>query len=174
MDFGRELKTKAEKDFWKLCYKIGMKNGWCSGRFAMEDGDFIVEEDRLNKHSVMVVDNLKDLRRFFAHGNWCLGFAVIYKNLCFMQQVNGGDEWLTIRKTAKGAESFESITFGPMARNYRGHYDAGYLDSTERKENGEARLPASHYEGKFEKYVENLSKLPDERLHCFEQAEVEK
>lgn len=173
MLFGRALKTKEEKEFWAACYKIGMKNGWCSGEYDRQDGNFIVEEDRLNEKSVCVIDSIGELRRFFKHGNWCLGCAVIYKDLCFIQQINGGDEWLTIRKTAKGAESFESITFGPMARNYRGHYDAGYLPGDERKEDGAPRLPARHYEKKFERYVENLNKLPDDRLHCYEISEVE-
>jgi hypothetical protein len=48
----------------------------------------------------------------FAHGNWCLGQAFHVGNLCFIQQVDGGDEWLTI----KDGTPFESISFGAILR----------------------------------------------------------
>ena len=102
-----------EKDFADRCYKLGMRNGWCSGRYATEEGDFIVEEDRLNRTSFSIIDggDADTLKAFFRCGNWCLGSAVIYKNLCFIQQVDGGDEWLTIKDFEGGAISFESISF---------------------------------------------------------------
>ena len=105
---------KCEKEFWERAYKLGMKNGWCSGRYAMEDGDFITEEDRLNKNSCSTIAKLESLYRFFKHGNWCLGDSIIYKNLCFIQQVNGGDEWLVIKNFLEGAVDFESISFERM------------------------------------------------------------
>ncbi len=112
MTWGRVPRTAEEKEFWEQCYKIGMKNGWCSGRYAMRDGNFIVEEDRLNKGSVCVIEDRKELKEFFEHGNWCLGDAIIHKQLCFIQQVNGGDEWLTIRAFDDAEPlAFESVTF---------------------------------------------------------------
>jgi len=39
-------------------------------------------------------------------GNWCLGQAFVLGEVCFINQVDGGDEWLTI----KGRTAFESIT----------------------------------------------------------------
>ncbi|MCI0459142.1 MAG: hypothetical protein L0Z62_19470 [Gemmataceae bacterium] len=44
----------------------------------------------------------------FAHGNWCLGQAFTLGDLCFIQQLNGGDEWLAIKQDTP----FESISFG--------------------------------------------------------------
>lgn len=108
----RNRLNKKEKEFWEECYKIGMKNPWCSGKAEMESGNFIVEEDRLNRKSVCVADNEDILREFFESGNWCLGQAIIYKELCFIQQVNGGDEWLTIKRFPNGnIEDFESISW---------------------------------------------------------------
>lgn len=49
-----------------------------------------------------------ELLEKFKHGNWCLGQAFHIGDLCFINQVNGGDEWLTI----KGNTPFESISFG--------------------------------------------------------------
>jgi len=106
--------NKEQMKFWERAYKIGMKNGWCSGRYALEDGDYIVDEDRLNKNSGSEITDPENLLKFFKHGNWCLGQAVIYKNLCFIQQVNGGDEWLTIKDFDNEAIAFESISFESM------------------------------------------------------------
>ena len=103
--------SKKEKEFWQRAYSLGMKNGWCSGRYAMEDGNFIVEDDRLNKNSCIVINKDGKLYKFFKRGNWCLGQAVIHKDLCFIQQVDGGDEWLTIKNFDDEAVAFESISF---------------------------------------------------------------
>jgi len=115
MEFGMPLTFKTEFAFWEECYKIGMKNGWCSGEFARADGDFIDENDCLNKDSVFVIDTKRELIRYFKHGNWCLGSAVIFENLCFIQQDNGGDEYLTMKLFSDGVvRTFESISFGHM------------------------------------------------------------
>jgi len=50
--------------------------------------------------------NLEELKRNFIHGNWILGQAFCFDSLCFIQQVNGGDEWLTIKEDV----AFESMT----------------------------------------------------------------
>ena len=113
------------KEFWKQVYKLGMMNGWCSGRYAMEDGDYIAEEDRLNENSYTIISKLDDLYKFFKHGNWCLGNSVIHKNLCFIQQIDGGDEWLTIKNFPGEAIAFESMSFDtvdyPEFENIIGH-----------------------------------------------------
>jgi len=46
------------------------------------------------------------------HGNWCLGQAFFFRDLCFINQVNGGDEWLVI----KGSVAFESFTCEAIGR----------------------------------------------------------
>lgn len=152
--FGRKLKTKEEKEFWNQAYEIGMKNGWCSGEFDREDGNFIVEEDRLNKNSAMVIDDLETLKEFFRAGNWCLGTAVIYKSICFIEQVNGGDEWLTMKLFSDGkVRSFESMTLGPEARDYQGEMDYSYLDHDRRSKDGKAKA-AEFYKHNFRKDIE--------------------
>jgi len=127
MMFGRKLKTKEEKEFWEQAYNIGMQNPWASGQADLEYGNPIVEEDRLNKNSCSVIDDSKTLKEFFKAGNWCLGQAVIYKNLCFIQQVDGGDEWLTIKRFSNGkVKDFESVSFERMIkdREFNGYLKA--------------------------------------------------
>jgi hypothetical protein len=48
-----------------------------------------------------------------AHGNWCLGQAFFLGDLCFIQQVGGGDEWLVIKQSV----AFESASCGVMIAN---------------------------------------------------------
>src|SRR5260370_13323573 len=49
----------------------------------------------------------------FAHGNWCSGQAFYRGDLCFIQQVNGADEWLGLKQDVP----FESISFGRIIRD---------------------------------------------------------
>ena len=51
---------------------------------------------------------VEELLDRFDHGNWSLGVAFYLGDLCFIQQVDGGDEWLTIKQDL----AFESISFG--------------------------------------------------------------
>jgi hypothetical protein len=53
------------------------------------------------------VYDLEQLELIFQYGYWCLGQGFYYRNLCFINQIDGGDEWLTI----KDDYAFESITF---------------------------------------------------------------
>jgi len=128
MMFGRKLEDEEEKLFWKKCYELGMSNDWCNGKFSEADGNFIVEEDRLNKKSVIVFDSFWELACYFEHGNWCLGSSVIYRNLCMIQQDNGGDEYLTMKLFKDGVvRSFESISFGRMLEDTSFHFSQ-YID----------------------------------------------
>lgn len=57
---------------------------------------------------VVQAPNLAALEWFFIHGNWCLGSTILYGDLAFMNQVDGGDEWLVMRR---GGLVFESYSF---------------------------------------------------------------
>jgi hypothetical protein len=59
----------------------------------------------------------EELRARMDHGNWCLGQAFYLDNLCFIQQVDGGDEWLALR----GGVEFESVSLGLISK--RGKFD---------------------------------------------------
>jgi hypothetical protein len=47
-----------------------------------------------------------ELAERLAHGNWCLAQAFFLGDLCFIQQVGGGDEWLVIKHNV----AFESAS----------------------------------------------------------------
>ena len=57
-------------------------------------------------------DDIEMLRLFFEHGNWSLRSAVQYKDLIFVNQVDGGDEWWGLKILDNDLLSFESISMG--------------------------------------------------------------
>ena len=83
--------------------KIGKNNYWIS-----KASDPLFNEDSFYK-----CKNLDELVEKLEHGNWCLGQAFYLNNYCFIQQVNGGDEWLVIKDDFR----FESISYKPMGEN---------------------------------------------------------
>jgi hypothetical protein len=84
--------------------KIGKENPW-----IRQAGD--PPFDTRSFYACVHDDELLDK---FAHGNWCLGQAFYRGDLCFIQQRNGGDEWLVIKQDVP----FESISFGRMVRDH--------------------------------------------------------
>lgn len=77
---------------------IGKKNEWICEAY---DPPFNTKSFHQCKDDAELIDKFK-------HGNWSLGQAFHIGDLCFIQQVDGGDEWLTIKED----QAFESISFG--------------------------------------------------------------
>lgn len=76
--------------------KLGVANHW----IARATDPFFDE------NSFRECTTVDELAEFLSRGNWCVGTAFFYKDICFINQVNGGGEWLTI----KGKVPFESIS----------------------------------------------------------------
>lgn len=76
------------------------------------ENPWIVEacDPPFNAESFAECETIEDLHRALIHGNWSLGvaFCIHYGGhaYAFVNQINGGDEWLTIRNRL----AFESIT----------------------------------------------------------------
>lgn len=76
--------------------RIGKRNPWIAEAY---DPPFTVL-------SFEFCRDVRYLAERILQGNWCLGQAFAFENICFINQIDGGDEWLTI----KDGLSFESIT----------------------------------------------------------------
>lgn len=85
------------KELIEIWESIGLANPWIKD----------ATDPAFSKFMLIRVANLKDLKSIFQHGNWCLGQGFHFQNLCFINQIDGGDEWLTI----KDDYAFESVTF---------------------------------------------------------------
>ena len=69
-------------------------------------------------YNFMRYETIEELRKFFKHGNWAIRCGAVHENLCFVQQVNGGDEWWVIKKFPYGELiGFESVSFGHIISN---------------------------------------------------------
>ena len=85
--------TRKNVEAW---LEIGNRNQWI---YQAGDPPF----DAL---SFRICKDINDLAEQILEGNWCLGRSLVLGDICLINQVNGGDEWLTI----KGKTAFESIT----------------------------------------------------------------
>lgn len=89
------LTDEERKQRW---LEIGKSNPWIS---EASDPPFTIK-------SFYKCDSLEEMQEALLDGpTWCLGQAFYYEDLCLIQQVEGGDEWLTIRHEVP----FESISF---------------------------------------------------------------
>ncbi|MFC5402339.1 hypothetical protein [Cohnella soli] len=87
-------------DLWLL---EGYRNPWIRG----------ASDPEFDRTSFCFIDTVVELLEKFRHGNWSLGNAFVYKNLVFINQVNGGDEWMAIKDWCP----FDSITFRAVLRH---------------------------------------------------------
>lgn len=80
--------------------RIGARNPWISQAWDPE----------FDRESFAEVGSLSELKDALTHGNWSTGVAFCLEHAghfwCFINQVNGGDEWLVIRNGL----AFESVT----------------------------------------------------------------
>jgi hypothetical protein len=79
---------------------IGKKNWWIQEACDPE----------FTKSSFCNCNSLAAMVQEIIKGNYCLGQAFYHDNICLMQQVDGGDEWLVIKEDT----AFESFTVGAM------------------------------------------------------------
>ena len=85
-------------------------NDWLKvGGIDFEPEGFCPESDY--PYCLERYDDVDMLERFFAHGNWAIRAAVQHHDLIFVNQVNGGDEWWTLKIDGDTLVPFESITF---------------------------------------------------------------
>lgn len=90
--------------------KKQQENDWLRNRDE-EDGiyvDYPTNDYSYWAYECMTID---ELRRAFLYGNWPIRGCFTYKNLAFINQINAGDEWWTLKKFGDGRLLvFESIT----------------------------------------------------------------
>lgn len=115
MNKARALQTDG-RTYRSLVAKC-QENGWVmKGGYPWQDDPFLEEYP----YDFAVCANLEDLRRTFAHGNWAIRQGFLYDDLAFVQQVDGGDEWWTLKRVVDVGDegdwiAFESWAFAPSA-----------------------------------------------------------
>ena len=93
---------------------ICQKNKWVKrGGIAWQE-DPSMEEYPYEFDRCFSMDDLSD---FFNAGNWAIRQGVIYGDLAFIQQVNGGDEWWALKQDGDTWVPFENVAFQEIAED---------------------------------------------------------
>lgn len=97
----------------------------CQRNFWLKRGGLPFEDDPFMEldydYSFVEIKTVSVLKMYFEHGNWAIRNGVVYKDLVFINQVNAGDEWWTLKKSGEDYIPFESITFSGHIR--RGDFE---------------------------------------------------
>lgn len=102
--------AEEQKSLEAMC----QKNGWLKrGGYDWQDDPFMEEYP----YEFDRCFSIEDLRGFFEAGNWAIRQGAVYGDLAFIQQVNGGDEWWTLKQDGDTWVPFESVSFGRIARD---------------------------------------------------------
>ena len=86
-----------ESRYWfETWHKLAMKNPW------------IIEawDPPLHITEQCIKNTIEELFDHFQRGNWCLADCVIYDDICFINQIDGGSEYLVIKRDC----AFESLS----------------------------------------------------------------
>ncbi len=71
-----------------------------------------------NDYNFTEVKPIKELKDVFRQGNWVICQGFIYRNLAFINQVDAGDEWWTLKKFEDDElVAFESTSFLPFIKD---------------------------------------------------------
>jgi hypothetical protein len=90
------------------------ENGWLRiGGFDWQDDPFMEEYP----YEFASLGSIEELREFALNGNWAIRQGVVYGDLAFIQQVNGGDEFWTLKRNGDSWVGFESVSLGHMAKD---------------------------------------------------------
>jgi hypothetical protein len=98
------LVTKCQENPW---LKIGGADFEPEGFCCDHDYPYYLER----------YDDREMLKKFFEHGNWGIRAAVMHGDLIFVNQVNGGDEWWTLKVVGDDMVAFESLSAARMIEN---------------------------------------------------------
>jgi len=89
---------------------IAQQNVFIRQRGSKDENDICAFEPALTYEDFFQCRSLVELYSYLTQGNWILGQPFYFQNLCFINQINAGDEWLVIRNGL----AFESLTAGAM------------------------------------------------------------
>lgn len=112
-----------ERTYGSLVEKC-QENGWImKGGYPWQDDPFLEEYP----YEFSECADLEELRSAFAHGNWSIRRGFLYDDLVFVQQVDGGDEWWTLKRVADNGDAGDWLAFESWSFQDPANYRAGTL-----------------------------------------------
>ncbi len=85
------------------------ENSWLRDR-GKEDGIYTQYPTSDYSYTYYECKTIDELKAAFLYGNWAIRQCFTYKNLAFINQINAGDEWWTLKKFDGRLLYFDSIT----------------------------------------------------------------
>ena len=90
--------------------EVQQNNSWLRNR-DVEDGVYTQFPTHDYSYTYYECLSIEELKRAFLYGNWAIRQGFVYETLAFINQINAGDEWWTVKKFPDGRIlHFESIT----------------------------------------------------------------
>lgn len=109
----RGFETLTGKEH-ELLERKCQENDWLMrGGVAWQDDPYLEEYP----YAFSRTESVESLREAFAQGNWSIRQGFVFKDLAFIQQEDGGDEWWTCKRFGDEWVNFESCNFGSMAKD---------------------------------------------------------
>ena len=106
-DFEPRSKPLDEETCGQLVSKC-QENGWLKVvGYDWQDDPFLEEYP----YEFTRIDDINALREHFGRGNWAIRQGVVFDDLAFINQANGGDEWWTLKRDGEEWVAFESTSF---------------------------------------------------------------
>lgn len=106
----RAARKPISQELYDTLVALCQRNCWLKRHGLAFMDDPCLEAD--SPYTFCEYEDIAMLKLFFEHGNWSIRQGVVYRDLFFCNQVNGGDEWWVCRyDPAEGAYfPFESVT----------------------------------------------------------------
>lgn len=149
LEWPLEQKRKFKSEFWtkKEITEKMQQNPWLKrGGVDFEEDPFMESDYVFGNY--YVCETLEELKKAFLYGNWAIRQGFIYQSLALINQINGGDEWWTIKKFPDG----EIIAFESCSMK---------------------RIIESEPEGYFEDYINQMLKATKEKCRKLEYCDEE-
>ena len=110
-----EARLPVEPEIHDALVQKCQENTWLREFGSVFMDDPILDMD--SPFSFVQFEDIHMLELFFLYGNWSFRTGAVYSNLAFINQVNGGDEWWTLRYEAATDtwQTIDSINFRHIA-----------------------------------------------------------
>lgn len=76
----------------EIWLSIAQQNAWIRQRGSGDANDICAFEPPLTEQDFYECESIEELYDLLTQGNWILGQPFYFQNLCFVNQINAGDE----------------------------------------------------------------------------------
>ncbi len=120
------------------------KNTWLRRGGPDEDPDYFPTYDY--SYTYYECLTVEELKKACLYGNWAIRQCFTYRNLAFINQINAGDEWWTLKKFEDGRLlAFESCSMAAIIEQHEDYFE-DYISQL---------LKATHHQCRHLEYLDD-------------------